>query len=87
MSANKLVRDLQPPSRGPLAHSLRERRRSKEAGVGAEYLMSYGRRFMTLYRRQGSRPSLWKRNAKKAKWSSEEALQTAEKRSEKPRRK
>ena len=28
-------------------------------------LMNYGRRFVTLYRRQGSRPSLWKRNAKK----------------------
>ena len=28
-------------------------------------LMSYGMRFMTLYRRQGSRPSPWKRNAKK----------------------
>ena len=27
--------------------------------------MNYGRRFMTLYRRQGSRPSPWKRNAKK----------------------
>ena len=26
--------------------------------------MNYGQRFMTLYRRQGSRPSLWKRNAK-----------------------
>ena len=26
---------------------------------------AYGRRFMTLYRRQGSRPSPWKRNAKK----------------------
>ena len=25
----------------------------------------YGQRFMTLYRRQGSRPSPWKRNAKK----------------------
>ena len=25
----------------------------------------YGRRFVTLYRRQGSRPSPWKRNAKK----------------------
>ena len=32
---------------------------------------------MTLYRRQGTRPSLWKRNAKKAKWLSEEALQIA----------
>ena len=28
-------------------------------------LMNYGRRFMTLYSRQGSRPSTWKRNAKK----------------------
>ena len=29
-----------------------------------EYLMNYERRFVTLYRRQGSRPSPWKRNAK-----------------------
>ena len=42
--------------------------------------MNYGRRFMTLYRRQGSRPSPWKRNAKKAKWLSEETLQIAVKR-------
>ena len=27
--------------------------------------MNYGMRFMTLYMRQGSRPSPWKRNAKK----------------------
>ena len=27
--------------------------------------MNYGMRFMVLYRRQGSRPSPWKRNAKK----------------------
>ena len=26
---------------------------------------NYGQRFVTLYRRQGSRPSPWKRNAKK----------------------
>ena len=44
--------------------------------------MNYGMRFMTLYRRQGSRPSPWKRNAKKAKWLSEEALQIAVKRRE-----
>ena len=44
--------------------------------------MNYGRRFVTLYRRQRSRPSPWKRNAKKAKWLSEEALQTAVKRRE-----
>ena len=30
-----------------------------------ECLMSYGMRFVTLYRRQGSRSSPWKRNAKK----------------------
>ena len=41
--------------------------------------MNYGRRFVTLYRRPGSRPSPRKRNAKKAKWLSEEALQIAEK--------
>ena len=29
-----------------------------------ECLMSYGWRFVTLYSRQGSRPSLWKRNEK-----------------------
>ena len=30
-----------------------------------ECLINYGRRFVTLYWRQGSRPSPWKRNAKK----------------------
>ena len=44
--------------------------------------MNYGRRFVILYRRQGSRPSPWKRNAKKAKWLSAEALQIAVKRRE-----
>ena len=44
--------------------------------------MNYGLRFMTLYRRQESRPSPRKRNVKKAKWLSEEALQTAVKRRE-----
>ena len=45
--------------------------------------------FVTLYRRQGSRPSPRKRNAKKAKWLSGETLQIAvkKKRSEKQRRK
>ena len=28
-------------------------------------LMNYGMRFLTLYRRQGSRPSPWKRNTEK----------------------
>ena len=44
--------------------------------------MNYGRRFVTLYRRQGSRPSPWERKAKKAKWLSGEALQIAVKRIE-----
>ena len=51
-----------------------------------EWLMNYRWRSVTLYRRQGSRPSPWKR---KAKWLSGEALQMAvkKKRSEKLRRK
>ena len=44
--------------------------------------MNYGRRFVTLYRRQESRPSPWKRNTKKAKWLSGETLQVAVKRRE-----
>ena len=50
--------------------------------------MNYGLRFVTLYRRQASRPSPWKRNAK-SKWLSGEALQIAvkKKRGEKQRRK
>ena len=44
--------------------------------------MNYGMRFMTLYRRQGTRPSPRKINAKKAKWLSEGALQIAVKRRE-----
>ena len=47
-----------------------------------ECLMNCGWRFMTLYRRQGSRPSPAKRNVKKQKWLSEEALQIAMKRRE-----
>ena len=44
--------------------------------------MNCGQKFVTLYGRQGSRPSPKKRNAKKAKWLSEEALQIAVKRRE-----
>ena len=48
-----------------------------------ECLMNYGQRFMTLYRRQGARPSpREKKKRKKAKWLSEEALQIAVKRIE-----
>ena len=39
--------------------------------------MNYGWRFVTLYRRQGSRPLPKKKKCKKAKWLSEEALQIA----------
>ena len=50
--------------------------------------MNNGWRFVTLYRRQESRPSPRKRNAKKAERLSEEALQITEKKgSEKQRRK
>ena len=47
--------------------------------------MNCGWRFMTLYRRQGARPS--PRKSKRAKWLSEKALQIAVKRSKKQRRK
>ena len=44
--------------------------------------MNYGWRLVTLYRRQGSRPSPRKINGKKAKWMSEESLQITGKRRE-----
>ena len=44
--------------------------------------MNYRQRFVTLYRRQGSRTSPWKRKAKKAKSLSGEALQIAVERRE-----
>ena len=44
--------------------------------------MNYVLRFVTLFRRQESRPSLRKKKCKKAKWLSEEALQIAVKRRE-----
>ena len=43
--------------------------------------MNYGLRFVTLYRRQGSRPSPWK-ETQKSKSLSQEALQIAVKRRE-----
>ena len=42
--------------------------------------MNYGWRFVTLYRRQGSRPSPWKRNAKKQNGCLRRPLQIAVKR-------
>ena len=44
--------------------------------------MTYGPRFLTLYRRQGSRPSPRKRNAKRQNGCLKEALQIAVKRRE-----
>ena len=42
--------------------------------------MNYGMRFEALYRRQESRPSLWKRNAKKQNGCLGEDLQIVVKR-------
>ena len=57
----------------PYSYTVQVRNRFKGLDL-IECLMNYGRRFVTLYRRQGSRPSPRKR---KAKWLSEEALQIA----------
>ena len=65
----------------PYDYTVEVRNRFKELDL-IECLMNYGRRFVTLYRRQKSRPSPRKRNAKKAKWLSKEALQIAVKRRE-----
>ena len=52
-------------------------------GLGLiEYLKNYGRRFMTLYRRQGTRSSPRKRNAKQQNGCLRRALQKAVKRRE-----
>ena len=48
----------------PYDYTVEVRNRFKGLGL-IECLMNYGRRFVTLYRRRGSRPSPWKRNAKK----------------------
>ena len=54
------------------------------------YLENYRWRFVTLYRKQLSKPSPRKKKCKKVKWLSEEALQiteTEEKRKAKEKRK
>ena len=48
--------------------------------------MNYGMRFVTLYRRQGSRPSPWKIKSKMAVWGGL-TNSCEKKRSEKQRRK
>ena len=63
----------------PYDYTVEVRNRFKGLDLKDRCLKNYGQRFMTLYRRQGSRPSPRKRTAK---WLSEEALQIAEKRRE-----
>ena len=53
----------------PYDYTVEVRNRYKGLDL-TECLMNYGRTFVTLYRRQGSRPSPWKRNAKKL-WKEE----------------
>ena len=48
----------------PYDYTVEVRNRFKELYL-IEFLMNHGQRFRTLYRRQGLRPSPWKRNAKK----------------------
>ena len=43
----------------PYNYTVEVRNRFKELDL-IEYLINYGWRFVTLYRRQGSRPSPWK---------------------------
>ena len=49
----------------PYNYTVKVRNRFKGLDLIDRGLMNYEMRFMTLYRRQGSRPSPWKRNAKK----------------------
>ena len=48
----------------PYDYTVKVRNRFKGLDL-IESLINYGWRFVTLYRRQGSRPTPWKRNAKK----------------------
>ena len=67
----------------PNTYDYTEKVRNRFKGLDlTECLRNYGWRFMTLYRRQESRPSPRKKKCIKAKWLSEEALQIAEKRIE-----
>ena len=49
----------------PYDYTVEVRNRFKGLDLIVECLMNCAWKFMTLYRRQGSRPSPWKRNAKK----------------------
>ena len=52
------------PNQIPYDYTVEVRNRFKRLDL-IECLMNYGWSFVTLYRRQGLRPSPWKRNAKK----------------------
>ena len=49
----------------PYDYTVEVRNRFKGLDLIDRVQMNYGMRFVTLYRKQGSRPSPWKRNAKK----------------------
>ena len=72
----------------PYDYTVEMRNRFKELDLIDKCLMNYGQRFMTLYKRQGSRPSPWKRNEKSkiAVWG-DLTNSCEKKRSEKQRRK
>ena len=70
----------------PYDYTVEVRNRFKGLDLIDRLLMNYGMRFVTLYRRQGSRPSPWKINAKMAVWGGL-TNSCEKKRSEKQRRK
>ena len=63
----------------PYDYTVEVRNRFKGLNM-IECLMNYGQRFVTVYRRQGSRPSTQKKKCKKEQWLSEAALQIVVKR-------
>ena len=60
----KLKKPLDYLNQIPYVYTVEERNRFKGLDL-IECLMNYGRRFVTLYRRQQSRSSPWKKNAKR----------------------
>ena len=66
----------------PYDYTVEVTNRFKGLDLIDECLKNYGWRFVTRYRRQETRPSPRKRNAKREKWLSEEALQRAVERRE-----
>ena len=72
----------------PYDYTVEVRNRLKGLDLIDRVLMNYGQRFVTLYMRQGSRPSVWKRNPKRKMAVWEGLTNSCEnKRSEKQRRK